>query len=331
MIRRYAALLLRALVTTLTAVIGGACVCQSAAAQLPDRPIRIIIPYVAGGPADVIARSLAQRITAKGGPSFVVENKTGGGGVIAAQATRQSAPDGTTLFLTDLPTFGINPNLLADFPLDPVRDFKPLTLLFTFPSLLVVPVNLEAKSVAELVTLARNTPGGIAYGSQGQGSGGQLLAEMWGKAAGVSLVHVPYRGSAQAYPDLVSGRVSFMFGSYGGAKPFLADGRLRALAVPSRERLKALPDIPTLAELGYQDMELELWYGLVAPAATPDDIITALRALFVAEINAPEMVERLEQQGINVVTSTPADFAQLIKSDLGRLAPIVKSINTQGK
>ncbi len=301
------------------------------AAQIPDRPIKILIPYVAGGPADVITRSLAQRITAAGGPTFVIENKTGGGGVIAAQAVKQSSPDGTTLFLTDLPTFGINPNLLADFPVDPVQDFKPLTLLFSFPSLLVVPANLQAKSVAELVALARNTPDGLAYGSQGQGSGGQLLAEMFGKAVGVPLVHVPYRGSAQAYPDLVSGRVSFMFGSYGGAKPFLEDGRLRALAVPSRQRLKTLPDVPTLEELGYRDMELDLWYGLVAPAGTPDDIIAALRARFVTEITAPDMVARLGAQGINVVTSTPAEFAALIKADLARLAPIVKSIDTKGK
>ena len=301
------------------------------AAQIPDRPIKILIPYVAGGPADVITRSLAQRITAAGGPTFVIENKTGGGGVIAAQAVKQSSPDGTTLFLTDLPTFGINPNLLADFPVDPVQDFKPLTLLFSFPSLLVVPANLQAKSVAELVALARNTPDGLAYGSQGQGSGGQLLAEMFGKAVGVRLVHVPYRGSAQAYPDLVSGRVSFMFGSYGGAKPFLEDGRLRALAVPSRQRLETLPDVPTLEELGYRDMELDLWYGLVAPAGTPDDIIGALRARFVTEITAPDMVARLGAQGIDVVTSTPAEFAALIKADLARLAPIVKSIDSKGK
>jgi len=246
--------------------------------------------------------------------------------VIAALATKQSPPDGTTLFLTDLPTFAINPNLLADFPLDPVGDFKPLTLLFAFPSLLVVPADLKANSVADLVALARNTPGGLAYGSQGQGSGGQLLAEMFSKAAGVPFVHVPYRGSAQAYPDLVSGRVSFIFGSYGGAKPFLDDGRLRALAVPSRGRLKALPDVPTLDELGYRDMELDLWYGLVAPAGTPDDVVAALRALFVAQITAPDMIAKLDAQGINVVTSTPAEFAALIKSDLMRLAPIVQSI-----
>ena len=172
----------------------------AAIAQVPDRPVRVFIPYAAGGPADVIVRNLAQRITASGGPTFVVENKTGGGGVIAALATKQSPPDGTTLFLTDLPTFAINPNLLVDFPLDPVGDFKPLTLLFAFPSLLVVPADLKANSVADLVALARNTPGGLAYGSQGQGSGGQLLAEMFSKAAGVPFVHVPYRGSAQAYP-----------------------------------------------------------------------------------------------------------------------------------
>jgi len=258
-----------------------------------------------------------------GAPTIVVENRPGGGGVIAAQAVKQAPADGTTLLLTDLPTFGINPHVMSGFPIDPVRDFKPLTTLFAFQSLLVVPAGLEARSVPELVELARRTPGGLSYGSQGQGSGGQLLAEMFGKAAGIKLIHVPYRGSAAAYPDLVAGRVSFIFGSYGGARPFLLENKLRALAVPSKKRLKALPDVPTLEELGYRDMELDLWYGLVAPAETPDQIIRPLRELFAQAIASPEIVARLDAQGISVATSTPEAFAALIKADLARLGPIV--------
>ena len=264
---------------------------SGAGAQVaPDRPVKVFIPYAAGGPADVIIRTLGQRIQAAGGPTIVVENRTGGGGVIAAQAAKQAPPDGSTLFLTDLPTFGINPHVMSDFPVDPVRDFTPISLLFAFPSLLVVPVGLPANSVAELVALAKKTPGGMSYGSQGQGSGGQLLAEMFGKAAGLQLIHVPYRGSALAYPDLVAGRVSFIFGSYGGARPFLLDNRLRALAIPSKKRLAALPDVPTMEELGYRDMELDIWYGLVAPPGTPDPVIAQLRDLFVKQITMPDMV-----------------------------------------
>ena len=296
-----------------------------ASAQVPDRPIKLIVPYAAGGPSDTVARQLAGRIQAGGGPTIVIENRTGGGQLIGAQAAKQAEPDGTTLFLTDLPTFGINPNLMNDFPIDPVKDFKPLTLLFSFPSLLVVPVGSEAKNVAEFVELARKAPGaGLQYGSQGQGSGGQLLAEMFARAIGVKFVHVPYRGSALAYPDLVAGRVSFIFGSYGGARPFLLDNKLRALAIPSKQRLPVIPDVPTLEELGYRDMDLDIWYGLVAPAGTPDGVIAALRALFIKEITAPDMVAKLSDQGIRVLTSTPEEFTALIKSDLARLKPIVE-------
>lgn len=301
-----------------------------ALAQIPDRPIKLIVPYAAGGPSDTVARQLAGRIQAAGGPTIVIENRTGGGQLIAAQAAKQAEPDGTTLFLTDLPTFGINPNLMADFPIDPVKDFKPLTLLFSFPSLLVVPVNFEAKNVAEFVDIARKTPGGLHYGSQGQGSGGQLLAEMFARAIGAKFVHVPYRGSALAYPDLVAGRVSFIFGSYGGARPFLLDNRLRALAIPSKQRLPVIPDVPTLEELGYRDMDLDIWYGLVAPAGTPDNVIAPLRELFVKQITVPDMVALLNDQGIRVITSTPEEFGALIKSDLARLKPIVEMSGAKG-
>src|SRR5262245_37620222 len=212
-------------------------------AQVPAGPIKVIMPYSAGGPADVIVRLLGQKIADARGPAIVVENRTGGGGVVAAVAAKQAAPDGTTLFLADFNTLAINPALMPDLAYDPLRDFTPVTLLYSFPSLLIVPSAVEARSVAELVALAKKTPGGLSYGSQGQGSGGHLLAEMFGKATGAPLVHVPYRGSAPAYADLVAGRVSLLFGSYGGAQGFLADDRLRALAVPSKKRLAALPNV----------------------------------------------------------------------------------------
>jgi tripartite-type tricarboxylate transporter receptor subunit TctC len=298
----------------------------TAHAQLPaGQPIKIVVPYAAGGPSDIIARQLGQRVQAAGGPTIVIENRTGGGQLIAAQAVKAAPPDGTTLFLTDLPTFGINPNVMASFPIDPVNDFNPISTLVSYPSLLVVPYGSEAKTVADLVEMAKKAPGGMHYGSQGQGSGGQLLAEMFSKAIGVKFVHVPYRGSALAYPDLVQGRVSFIFGSYGGARPFMQDNKLRALAVPSKKRLAVIPDIPTLEELGYKDIDLDLWYGLVAPAGTPDATIAQLREMFVKEVLAPEMVSRLAEQGINVITNTPAEFSALIKADIARLKPIVEA------
>ena len=229
------------------------------------------------------------------------------------------------MFLADFNTLAINPALMPDLAYDPLRDFAPVTLLYSFPSLLVIPASVEARSVAELVVLAKQTSGGLSYGSQGQGSGGHLLAEMFGKATGAPLVHVPYRGSAPAYADLVAGRVSMMFGSYGGAQAFLADNKLRALAVPSQKRLPALPEVPTLAELGYPEIDLDAWFGLAAPAGTPEPTLRALRDLFAGAITAPDIVARMSAQGIVVVANTPAEFAALIKADIARMAPVVKA------
>jgi tripartite-type tricarboxylate transporter receptor subunit TctC len=317
----------RTIALVFAAGVGAALLAQSSdvGAQLPDRPIRIVVPYVAGGTSDVGTRLVAGKVAEGGGLNVVVENKAGGGGVPAAMSVKEAAPDGTTLFLADLGSFGINVSLMSSLPYDPTRDFKPITTLFSFPSVLAVPAALEASSVAELIALSKKKPDGLAFGSQGPGSGGHLLAEMLAKTSGANLVHVPYRGVAAVVVDLVAGRVSMLYGSYLATKGQVEAKALRILAVTSKQRLAVLPDTPTMAELGYPEVDLDVWFGLVAPAATPDPVVQALHARFSSAMNSPDIVGRLNSQGVNVVTNTPAGFAALIKSDIARVAPVVKA------
>jgi tripartite-type tricarboxylate transporter receptor subunit TctC len=297
---------------------------DAGAQPLSDRPVRVVIPYSAGATADTFSRMVAQKVEENGGPKIVIESKPGGGGTIAAMTVKQAPPDGTTLFLCDLGTFGINLALMSDLAYEPLRDFKPVTLLYAFPSVLSVPEALPARTMKEMVELAKKTPNGMSYGSQGVGSGGHLLGAMLAKSTGAPLVHVPYRGAAPAITDLVAGQVSFLFGSVASVQGHFEAKRLRPLAVTSRTRLPALPDVPTVVEAGYPEIDLDVWFGLAAPAGVPDAVIQTLNAQFVRAARAPDFVERLKSGGVIPMTSTPAEFAALIKADAARVAPIVK-------
>jgi tripartite-type tricarboxylate transporter receptor subunit TctC len=289
-----------------------------------ERPVRIVIPYSAGATTDMFTRLVAQKVEEMGGPKVIVESKPGGAGTIGAMTVKQAAPDGTTLFLCDLGTFGINVSMMPDIGYDPIADFKPVTLLWAFPSVLSIPANLPASSVKELVDLAKKMPSGMNYGSQGVGSGGHILGAMLAKASGATLVHVPYKGAAPAIADLVAGQVSFLFGSYASVQGHTEANRLRALAVTSKERLPVLPDVPTIAEAGYPELDLDVWFGLAAPAGTPDSVVHSLHRWFAKAAQSPEFVEKLRNGGVLSVSATPDEFAALIKSDSRRLAPIVK-------
>jgi tripartite-type tricarboxylate transporter receptor subunit TctC len=302
-----------------------ACAALPAVGQtLSDRPVRIVIPYSPGATSDTFSRLVAQKVEEMGGPKVVVESKPGGGGTIAAMTVKQAAPDGTTLFLCDLGTFGINLSMFPDLGYDPLRDFKPITALWAFPSVLSVPASLPASSVKELIELAKKTPNGMSYGSQGVGSGGHILGAMLAKSTGAPLVHVPYKGAAPAIADLVIGQVSLLFGSVASVQGHYEAKRLRPLAVTSRSRLPVLPDVPTIGELGYPEIDLDVWFGLAAPAGTPDAVVLALHDRFVKAARAPDFVAKLQAGGVLSVTSSPAEFAALIKADAARLAPIVK-------
>ena len=215
-------------------------------------------------------RAIASTVEEAGGPRIMIENRPGGGGVPAAVAARDAAPNGATLFLANYATFVVNAAMTKNFPFDPVVDFRPITTLFSFPLMLAIPSSIEAKTVPELVALAKNKPSGLSYGSQGVGTAGHLLGELFAKASGAPLVHVPYKGAAQGVVDLVAGRLDMMFIGILPTKPHLESGRLRALAVTSKARLPELPDAPTTAEAGYPDVNTDfVWFGLAAPAKTP--------------------------------------------------------------
>lgn len=293
-------------------------------AQGSSQPIRIILTASPGANTDLTTRLIAKRITELGGPQVVIENRTGGAGVVAAVAVKQAAPDGLTLFLADQGTFGVNVAMKRDLAYDPIADFKPVTVLWSFPSVVAVPASLPVKTVPELIAYARGLPSGLTYGSQGPQSGGHVLGVMFGKATGAPLVHVPYRGAAPAITDLVAGRVSLMFASYSSVKQHVENKLVRVLAVCSEKRIAALPEVPTLAELGYRDVELETWFGVVAPAATPDAIVGRLNTQFTKAAQSPEIVRQMADRGVDIKTTSPAEFAALIKKDIATLTPILQ-------
>jgi tripartite-type tricarboxylate transporter receptor subunit TctC len=296
-----------------------------ASAQLSkDKPIRILVPYAAGGVTDIVVRLMSEKVTAAGGPPIVIENKPGGGGIIAATSVKEAAPDGLTLFLADVGSFAINMTLMNDVPYDPVKDFKPIIDLFSFPSIVSVPTTMGVNSLAELVAKAKTMPGGMPYASQGPGTGGHLMGEMFAKAANIPVVHVPYKGGAPAVIDLVAGRVNFMFGSYLQIKPQIDAKELKILAVNSKKRLVALPEVPTLNESGYAGVDLPIWFGLAAPAGTPDNVILAINKAYDQVSKLPDVVARLDSQGVTSEGGTVEQFGTLIKSDIVRLAPIVR-------
>jgi len=252
-----------------------------AAAQLPSRPIRLIVPFPAGGPTDIVARPLAQFLGEAMKTSVVVENRGGAGGSVGADIVARSQPDGYTLLMATVGTHAINPSLYKKLPYDPVRDFTPIALVAAAPVAIVVHPSQNATDVASLIALARQSPGKLSYGSAGNGTPGHLTGEMFKAATGIELQHVPYKGSAPAVTDLLGGQIQMMFDPLQSVLQHVQSGRLRAIAVTSATRSAALPATPTVAESGYKDFELTAWWGVFAPAGLP----AAQAALLAAEID----------------------------------------------
>ena len=268
--------------------------------HFPSRPITIVVPFPPGGSSDVVTRLVAQKLGDNLKTSIVIDNRGGGGGVPAAIAIKQATPDGYTLFLANNGLFAIMPALTADIRFDPIKDFQPITPLFAFPSVLVVPSGSPARTVKELVELARSKPGGLNYASQGVGSGGHILGEMFRLRSGAPMVHVPYRGAGPAVNDLVAGSVDFLFSSYVSAIGQVQAGKLRLLGWTSTRRSPALPDVPTMAEAGYPGTELEIWQGIVAPAGTPPAMVRKLNEEFVKAAQSPDIVRQVAAQAVDI-------------------------------
>jgi tripartite-type tricarboxylate transporter receptor subunit TctC len=291
----------------------------------------MIIPFTPGASADTLQRIVNKKVTENTGQILVVESRGGGGGAIGASVVKQAPPDGHTLFQANAGTHAANQSLYATLPYDPIKDFRPITLLWSFPQLLAVASDSPAKTVDELVALAKSKPGGLSFASQGTGSGGHLLGEMLKARTGANMVHIPYRGAGPAALDLATGRVDFFFVSYSSALSFLQAGKIRALAVTSPKRLPALPEAPTMREVGYAGIELDAWFGLVAPAGTPEPVIGKLNAAFVQAVRDPEVTRQIIDQGAEPAGDTPDAFAAFIVSETERFGKIVKAAGIKGE
>ena len=292
--------------------------------SFPSRPITIVVPFPPGGSSDVVTRLVAQKFADNLKANVVIQNSGGGGGVPAALAFKQATPDGYTLFLANNGLFAIMPAMTADIRFDPGKDFQPVTPLFAFPSVLVVPSGSPARNAKDLVALAKSKPTGLNYASQGVGSGGHILGEMLRLNSGAPLVHVPYRGAGPAVVDLAAGNVDLLFSSYVSAIGQVQAGKLRVLGWTSTKRSPALPDVPTMAEAGYPGTELEVWQGIVAPLGTPPAIVRKLNEEFIKAAHAPDVVRKVAEQAVEMYTTTPEAMTKLIASDVDRLGKVVR-------
>jgi tripartite-type tricarboxylate transporter receptor subunit TctC len=297
----------------------------AAAQDFPNRPIKLIVPFPAGGPNDIIARVVGQKMSELLGQPVVVDNRAGAGGVVGTDAAARSPADGYTIALTSAGALAIASSLQDKVPYDSTKDLIPITLVAKVPELLVVSAGVPAKTLAELLALAKSKPGKFNFASTGIGSMPHLASELFKISTGLDIVHIPYAGAAPAVKDLLGGQVDMIFADIPVLLPHVQAGTLRALAVGSKARAPALPDVPTLAELGLPQVEAENWYGMVAPAKTPAAIIAKLHVAIVASLRAPEVKEKLTAQGAVLVGNTPEEFTAYIQNETAKWAKVVKS------
>ena len=298
----------------------------SAAQSYPSQPIKIIVATPPGGIADLVGRTFAQKLS-EGGKTAVVENRTGAGGALAADVVAKAAPDGYTLFVSMHQTNAILPHLVSKLSYDPLKDFSPVLNATGSANILVVHPSIPAKTVKELVAYAKANPNKLTYASQGNGSSGHVVGEQFKQLAGISIAHVPYRGAAPASQDLVAGHVSMMFDIVPLAQTQIAAGTVRALAVASPQRLTAMPEVPTMAESGFPQIEGGPWFGIVAPAGTPRAIIDWLNAEGRKAFSAPEVRDRFLAQGILLPLGTPEQYGSFIEAEHKRWGEIIRSVN----
>lgn len=295
-----------------------------AAAAFPDKPIRLIVPFPAGGAADVMARGMAQRLGSELGQQVIIDNRGGAGGAPAAEAAAKAAPDGYTLFFGTMGTQAINAALYPKLRYDPLKDFAPISLTHITPRVLVVGPAVAANNIAELVALAKSKPGALTYGSAGNGSSSHLSGALFEALAGVNMVHVPYKGSSPLLVDVLAGRIDMTFDSYTVYEEYIKAGKVRALGVTSKERMGALPQVPTIAESGLKGYDVSNWLGVLAPAGTPKDVLATLHAALGRVMSTPALKQQLVALGIEPTFGTPDEFTALIRAELPKWADIVK-------
>jgi tripartite-type tricarboxylate transporter receptor subunit TctC len=313
------------------AVLGSLFVAVAASAQqYPSKAVRLIVPFAPGGSTDIIGRTVAQKLNEAWGQQVLVDNRAGGSTVIGTDLVAKSAPDGYTLLVTPAP-FTIVPSLATTkLPYDPAKDFEPIVLINTTPLVVVVNPSVPAKSIKELIALAKSKPGKLNYGSSGSGGSNHLAGELFNSMAGVKMVHIPYKGNAPALTDLVGGHVDLVYNGLTSAMPFIKSGRLRALAVTSLKRAGALPDLPTLDELGLKGFQAVAWNGLTAPARTPREVIAKINADVVKIVKSPELIERLKADGSDPVGSTSAEYAAFLRDEIAKWRKVIAAANIKG-
>ncbi len=301
-----------------------ALLCTAAAAQsaaYPTKPVRFIVPSAAGGGTDIIARAISLKLSETFGQQFVVDNRPGAGQMIGIELAAKSPPDGHTILMA-ASTLAINPVMYKKVPYDPVRDFAPITQAASLPNVLVVHPSLPVKSVAELIAYAKRRPGELNFASAGIGTSPQMSIELLKSMAGIDMVHIPYKGTAPGVVDLLAGQVLVMAPNLLTALPHIKSGKLRALAVTSSKRSQALPDVPTVAESGLAGYDSTQWYGVLAPAGTPREIVSRLHEAIVHALRDDEVGKRLAADGAEAVGSTPEEFAAFIKSESEKWAKV---------
>jgi tripartite-type tricarboxylate transporter receptor subunit TctC len=291
----------------------------------PSKPIRIVVPFSAGGPTDITARFIAPRMTELLGQPIVIDNRAGATGIIGAELVAKSPPDGYTILFGTASVVAINMVTYSKLPYDTLRDFQPLTPIMTTSTILVVHPSIPARSLKELVALAKARPGEITLASAGTGGTLHLPIEMLMKSAGVKMTHVPYKGAAPAVIDVVGGQVSGMFVDLPVISPYVKAGRVRALAMASPKRSVYFPDVPTTKEAGYPNVELQNYYALFLPARTPPDIVGKLHDAVVKTVNTPSVREKLVGSGADPLTMTPEDFTRFLRADIEMWGKVVKA------
>ncbi len=311
------------------ALAGAAAAASPAWAAYPDKPLRMIVPFPAGGAADIMARGLAQHLGDALGQQVVIDNRGGAGGNPAVEAVARAPADGYTVLFATMGTQAINPALYPKLRYDPVKDFAPIALTHITPRVLVVSPEVKAKNVAELIAMAKARPGQISYGSAGNGSSSHLSGALFESMAGVNMIHVPYKGSAPLLTDVLAGRIDTTFDSFTVYEEHIKSGRVRALAVTSARRMAVLPQVPTIAESGLAGYEVSNWLGLLAPAGTPREVVMALHAATAKAMANEGMRRQLTGLGIEPTLTSPEEFGALIRSEIPKWARIVKASGAQ--
>jgi tripartite-type tricarboxylate transporter receptor subunit TctC len=312
--------LLFAILSLLLPVIGAA----AESASYPDRPITMIVTFAAGGSSDVLARSVADALSAGLGQPVVVDNRPGAGGHIGAEAVAHAAPDGYTILFGTNGTLGIGPALYKNLRYDPAHDLAPVGLLHKLPLLLIVNPSVPAKNLKELIDYAKHNPGALSFASAGVGSVSHLAGELFKEQANIDILHVPYKGGGAAVTDLISGRVQMMIETIPNALPLARNGQMRAIGVTTKERSKVAPDIPSLAEAGLPDFDVSAWTGLFVPAGTPPAIIDRLNAETQKIAGEKDYVARIQAMGTDVSSSTPQAFGKFVSDDVGRWTAVIQ-------